>query len=130
MRGLLRLGSARRKPGDDDPDLLRPVPAMTLHLIQRSVTVDGAPVSLSRGQFDLLAHLAKNKGSPVAMRELTSLMARHLLYVSAGRVRQELEQVRAKLGRLGSLLTLLPDGQARLQDPADPVPSSPQSSQQ
>ncbi|MBI4346525.1 MAG: response regulator transcription factor [Elusimicrobia bacterium] len=109
VRALVRR-RAEGRAADEDPNLLRLGPGLEVHLLQRTVSVDRLRVPLSRGQFDLLVALLRNRGNPVPGAELIALLAKSLLYVNAAHIKRELEQLRVKLLRFGACLQPQADG--------------------
>lgn len=93
LRGLLR----DRRPGEEGQSLVRLGP-LEIDAAAHAVTLDGAPVALTRREFELLWLLARNPG-----RLLTQEMILRSLWGEAHRedsqyLRVYIRQLRAKLG--------------------------------
>lgn len=115
VRGLLRRPKAA--PRTEDPaQVLRLGLGLKIHLIERRVLLDGRPHELSRASFDLLAHLASHLGRTCPQAQLKQVISKSLLYAAPERVRAELEQLRASLGRYAERLVIGPDGAALLKE--------------
>lgn len=92
VRGLLR---ERAAPGEASP--VFDDGRLRVDLARRAVTLDDAPVALSRKEYDLLATLVRHAGrvvtQPQLLRELwgpTHLEDTHYLRVVIGKLRQKL----------------------------------------
>lgn len=74
MKELLSRVNAliRRTYGFSEQEKVVPFGNITVNITARSVTRDGAPVSLSLREFDLLAYLCEHKNNAVAKEKLLS----------------------------------------------------------
>lgn len=87
----------RRTAGDDAPDVHQ-AGGLRLDVGARTVSVDGAPVELSRKEFDMLAMLLRSKGQVVTRRQLLSEVWQQPYGGSDRTVDVHLSWLRRKLG--------------------------------
>jgi DNA-binding response OmpR family regulator len=116
-----RIGAVlRRARPDDDPIVT--VGGLTVDATRRIVTLDGTVLKLTRKEFDLLHHLAKNSGKVVTKRELLSRVWDQPYGGADGTIDVHLSWLRRKLGETADapryLVTVRGVG-IRLVDPAD-----------
>lgn len=88
---------------DEVPLSLGPV---TVDLVTRRVTVDGAPVSLTATEFDLLAHLMEHPGRVYTREHLLSEVWGYAAVVGTRTVDVHVAQVRGKLGDASPIRTV------------------------
>ena len=101
---------------DDAPLVLGTV---SVDQVTRRVTVDGAPVSLTATEFDLLAHLMQQPGRVFTREQLLSEVWGYAAVVGTRTVDVHVAQVRGKLGDASPIRTVrgvgysaeVPDGQ-------------------
>jgi DNA-binding response OmpR family regulator len=74
--------------------------------VTRRVTVDGAPVSLTATEFDLLAHLMAHPGRVYSREQLLSEVWGYAAVVGTRTVDVHVAQVRSKLGDLSPIRTV------------------------
>lgn len=113
VRGLLRRPKAGPR-AEDPAQVLRLGLGLKIYTLDRRVLLDGKLVELSRGRFDLLEHLARHSGNTCPQARLRQVLSKTLLYAAPERLRAELEQLRASLGRYADRLVVGPDGSACL----------------
>ncbi|MDQ4213618.1 response regulator transcription factor [Microbacterium capsulatum] len=87
-RGAIRLGSLEL-----DPD-------------RRSVTLRGAPVTLTATEFDLLAYLARSPGRVFSRQQLQSAVWGYADHAAGRSVDVHIAQLRAKLGHGSGIRTM------------------------
>ncbi|MBI3554354.1 MAG: response regulator transcription factor [Elusimicrobia bacterium] len=108
VRGVLR--RLKGRPVETDPStFLKPREGLVIQPVERLVLVDGAAAPLDRLQFDILIHLARTPGKVVALTELSATLGLDDDHASAHKLEEKLIDLRLKLGRLRSALSL--DGQ-------------------
>lgn len=93
----------RRHEGHAEPALT--VGAVTLDGVTRSVTVDGAPVTLTATEFDLLAKLMSSPGRVFSREQLLAAVWGQGDYAGGRTVDVHIAQVRAKLGTSSPIVT-------------------------
>jgi two-component system, OmpR family, response regulator len=82
------------------------VGTVSVDLVTRRVTVDGAPVSLTATEFDLLAHLMQHPGRVYTREHLLSEVWGYAAVVGTRTVDVHVAQVRAKLGDASPIRTV------------------------
>jgi DNA-binding response OmpR family regulator len=92
LRAVLRRGAASTAAGAIEVGGLRIEPD------RREATLDGAPLELTRKEFDLLAHLASRAGSVVSRRELLAEVWRQPMGGADKTIEVHLSWLRRKLG--------------------------------
>jgi DNA-binding response OmpR family regulator len=92
IRAVLR----RVQPDTEDGPLM--IGTLVIDASSRQVTLDGADVQLSRKEFDLLHHLARNEGRVVTKRELLAEVWQQPYGGADKTVDVHLSWVRRKLG--------------------------------
>ena len=88
----------RRVDGPPDVARVRQCGPITLDPGRRAVTVDGAQVSLTPTEFDLLAHLMQRPGRVFTREELLASVWGYAAHAGTRTVDVHVAQVRAKLG--------------------------------
>ena len=78
------------------------VGGLTIDATRREATFDGAPLDLTRLEFDLLAHLAERQGEVVSRRELLAEVWRQPYGGSDRTIDVHLSWLRRKLGETAS----------------------------
>ncbi|MEK9146236.1 MAG: hypothetical protein AAB339_11560 [Elusimicrobiota bacterium] len=117
VRGLLRRTPAGEAQADPSVEL-RFGPGLRLRLLERQAAVDGAALTLSRRQFDLLVLLVKAKNIVVPAAPLIASLSKSMLYASQDHLKREIDELRSSLGRLGPWLSAGPSGGFGLSEPA------------
>ena len=115
-RGALR-HKARAKEAAPLGEYVLKLATLSVDTQKRSASLQGAPITLARVEFELLAKLMGSVNQAVPQAELLKIIAKGRLYAGPKHLARELETLRAKLGRLGPLLETKPDGSASLHDP-------------
>lgn len=92
LRAVLRRGAASTPAGAIEVGGLR------IHPDGREATLDGAPLDLTRKEFDLLTHLASRAGSVVSRRELLAEVWRQPMGGADKTIEVHLSWLRRKLG--------------------------------
>lgn len=83
-----------------------PPPAEMLHIdrLAREVTVDGAPVSLTYTEFELLEYLITNKGLALSRDKILDSVWRYDYDGDARTVDTHIKKLRSKLGEAGEMI--------------------------
>lgn len=79
---------------------------VSVDLVTRRVTVDGAPVILTATEFDLLAHLMRHPGRVYSRDQLLSEVWGYAAVVGTRTVDVHIAQVRSKLGDASPIRTV------------------------
>ena len=103
MDVVTRRAAAARGTAQDD--VVR-VSDVDIDVRARSVTVGGAPVSLTAKEFDLLAVLAARAGTAVSRQQLMDEVWGDAFVAVSRSLDVHMTQLRAKLGRPGLLTTI------------------------
>ena len=93
-----RIRAVLRRVRGQEADEPVQVGGLRLDAGSRSATVDGAPIDLSRKEFDLLWHLASRQGEVVSKRELLAVVWRQPFGGPDKTVDVHVSWLRAKLG--------------------------------
>jgi DNA-binding response OmpR family regulator len=102
VRAVLRRGAGG--PGAADAERVRQVGSVSLDPGRRSVAVDGAPVSLTSTEFDLLAHLMNRPGRVYTREELLASVWGYAVHAGTRTVDVHVAQVRGKLGDAAGII--------------------------
>ena len=97
-----RIRAVLRRAGDDDPQGPLQVGELVVDERAREATLAGAPLELSRLEFDLLAHLARRSGEVVSRRELLAEVWRQPFGGADKTVDVHISWLRRKLGESAS----------------------------
>jgi two-component system, OmpR family, response regulator len=100
VRALLR----RSAGTPADTERVRQLGAVVLDPARRSVCVDGAPVSLTSTEFDLLAHLMNRPGRVYTREELLASVWGYAVHAGTRTVDVHVAQVRGKLGAAAGII--------------------------
>lgn len=92
----LRLWQAYKK-GEQDPDEVLDLGALTIDPQARTVMIDGSTVQLTKTEFEILYYLAKQDGRAIAYSELMNAIWGDE-DVNINRLRSFISQIRNKLG--------------------------------
>jgi two-component system, OmpR family, response regulator MtrA len=104
---VARVGSVlRRTRGAADADAVLELGAVRVDLDQHRVSVDGAEVSLTATEFDLLAFLMRRPGRVFSREQLLSEVWGYAPAASMRTVDVHIAQVRGKLGRASPVRTV------------------------
>ena len=85
----------------------RPGGGLELDHRSRTLTVDGAPISLTRREFDLLAYLQQRRGEAFSRPELMAAVWRTGYLTGDRTVDVHIRRIRSKLGRHADRLSTL-----------------------
>jgi two-component system OmpR family response regulator len=94
----------RRAAVSSETAIVRVLGPLTLDPERRAVTVDGAPVTLTATEFDLLAHLLGRPGRVFTREELLAAVWGYAPAAGTRTVDVHVAQVRAKLGLSADLI--------------------------
>jgi two-component system, OmpR family, response regulator len=94
----------RRAAVATETDRVRALGPLTLDPGRRTVTVDGAPLTLTATEFDLLAHLLHRPGRVFTREELLATVWGYASHAGTRTVDVHVAQVRAKLGTSAALI--------------------------
>ncbi|WP_433307731.1 response regulator transcription factor [Actinoplanes sp. CA-030573] len=94
----------RRAAGPPERETIKQLGPVTLDNQRRLVTVDGAPLSLTPTEFDLLGHLLGRPGRVFTREELLASVWGYASAAGTRTVDVHVAQVRAKLGGAASLI--------------------------
>lgn len=93
-----RIRAVLRRTEESVASPVRTVGGLVIDEAAHTVTLDGAPVELTRKEFELLAHLARHAGEVVSKRELLAEVWRQPLGGADKTVDVHLSWLRRKLG--------------------------------
>lgn len=111
----IRAAMRRRRAEDAVPEVLDAGP-LKVDFARRAVTVDGASVSLSGREYDLLAMLAENAGRVLTHRHLLTGVWGPAHVEDVAYLRVYVGHLRQKLGAAAALLTTEPGVGYRLRE--------------
>jgi len=98
VRALLRRSAATHEETTADQGTEVSAGGLTLNLAERTVSVDGAPVSLTAREFDLLARMASAPGVVFSRERLLESSTGLAEYAEARGVDVHVRHLREKLG--------------------------------
>ncbi|MEK3731839.1 MULTISPECIES: response regulator transcription factor [unclassified Paenibacillus] len=85
--------------------------SITIHFPSRTVTVDGAPCSLTHTEFEMLAYLMKNRGIIITREQLITKIWGYDYIGDDRTINSHIRNLRAKLGEhAGHIVTVVRSG--------------------
>ena len=93
-----RIRAVLRRVKDDEGGTPIQIGALAIHPLSRTVLLEGAPLELSRKEFDLLWHLANRRDEVVSKRELLAAVWRQPYGGAEKTIDVHLSWLRRKLG--------------------------------
>ncbi|MCD8313922.1 MAG: response regulator transcription factor [Bacteroidales bacterium] len=103
IKAVLRRSASSPQP-KSDPNVIESG-KIRIDLAQKMVYADGAPVVLSKKEFEILSLLAKNEGRIFSREDLISELWKDAPYVLDRTVDVHIARIRGKLGPLKNYLT-------------------------
>lgn len=97
---------------------------LKVHLVERTVRVDGEERALTRLEFDLLAFLLRRKDEVLKRAELLEAVWKYPQEVETRTLDKHVENLRRKLGEIGKRIRTIHGVGYRFLDPQSPLPQS------